>query len=72
MAAHEREKCDFELSMESFCRQWAPNDPYERAQFDAQLFSLVRQIYRDAQEPLIEHLGKMSTYATLTLPSVKP
>lgn len=64
----DREKRLFELGMEDFFRQWAPTDPYERSQFDAQLFSLVRQIYRDAQEPVLEQLGKIGMYAPLIFP----
>jgi hypothetical protein len=60
----EREKRVFELSMESFLRAWAPNDPCERAQFDTQLFSLVRQIYQDAQEPVLKQLGEIGKYTT--------
>ncbi len=61
----EREKRVFELSMESFLRAWAPNDPCKRSQFDAQLFSLVRQIYQDAQEPVLKQLGEIGKYVTL-------
>ena len=64
----EREKRVFELGMEDFLRQWAPDDPYERAQFEAQLFSLVRQIYCDAQEPILEQLGKVASFAPLVFP----
>jgi hypothetical protein len=64
----DREKRMYELQMESFVRQWAPDDPYEHAQFDAQLFSLVRQIYCDAQAPVLEQLGKVASYAPLALP----
>jgi hypothetical protein len=65
----EREKRAFELEMEVFFGRWAPEGPYERAQFEAQLFSLVRQIYRDAQEPLLEQLGKISSHVAM-LPDV--
>lgn len=67
MIEHEetRAKRVFELSMEAFLRAWAPSDSYERSQFEAQLFSLVRQIYRDAQEPVLKQLGEIGKYVTL-------
>jgi hypothetical protein len=42
----------FELQMEQFWKNWAPDDKYEAARFQAELSSLIRQVYREAQEPI--------------------
>lgn len=49
----------FESMMEDFIRQWSPDDPRERAEFCARLHSIVRQIYRDAQEPVFNELHRL-------------
>jgi hypothetical protein len=46
----------FELLMEQFWKNWAPDDRYEAARFSSELHALVRQIYRDAQEPAFKQL----------------
>ena len=60
-----------ELYMEQFWKRWAPDDKYEAAQFHAELHSLVRQIYRDAQEPLIKQwtavIAAMPLFPTTTV-----
>ena len=58
--ASERRKRTFEYQIEGFLNQWKPQDRYEASQFEAQLISLVRQIYADAQEPVLDHLTKIA------------
>lgn len=60
----ERQSRIFEVMMESFIKQWSPQDRREAAEFQAHLHSLVRQIYRDAQEPVLDRL----TAAIATMP----
>ena len=52
-------KRDFEYQMESFLNQWKPTDRFEASQFEAQLFSLVRQIYADAQAPILKQFDHL-------------
>ena len=61
----DRERRLFEYMIEAFVQAWAPQDRYERSQFDTQLHSLVRQIYADAQQPVLEQLGKIGMYSPL-------
>ena len=53
-ASSERDAKIFELQMEQFWKRWAPDDKYEAATFHAELSSLIRQVYRDAQEPMLK------------------
>lgn len=55
-----KEKMDarvFELQMEQFWKNWAPDDKYEAACFHAELMSLIRRVYIDAQEPIHKQLA---------------
>ena len=61
----EHDRKQFEYQMEDFIKRWAPDDRYERSQFDAQLISLVRQIYADAQQPVLDQLGKVAMFSPL-------
>jgi hypothetical protein len=72
MQSGEREKRRFELMMEAFFKEWAPQDGFDRDRFDRELFSLVRQIYHDAQVPVLEQLGKIASHMLFPPPSVKP
>lgn len=56
----EMRKRGFELQLESFMRQWGPDDPRERAEFEMQFVSLVRQIYTDAQAPILDRFTKLA------------
>lgn len=62
-AIEERDKRIFEMRVEEFYKRWAPEDPHERSQFEGALFSIVRQIYTDAQAPLLEQLTKIAMAA---------
>lgn len=50
----------FEYQIEQFLNQWKPQDRYEASQFEAQLHSLVRQIYTDAQAPILDRFTKLA------------
>ena len=66
----ERRKMVFENMIEAFSQQYCPQDRYDAAKFEAQLFSIARQIYEDAQAPLLKHITEMATYiATPTFPT---
>jgi hypothetical protein len=52
----------FEARMEAFIQQWAPEESYSRARFDMELIQLVREIYNDAQQPVLEQLGKLVSF----------
>lgn len=62
----ERDKRIFKHQMEYFLNQWAPADPYERSQFESHLHSLIRQIYTNAQQPLLDQLTKVMMAMPLT------
>lgn len=63
-----RNRMIFEQMMESFIKRWAPEDKYEIARFDAELHSLLRQVYRDAQDPLLIHMEKIMSAAVAISP----
>ena len=50
----------FEFMARAFFKRWQPNDPYEAAEFNTELFCLVRQIYVDAQQPVLDQLGVLA------------
>ena len=52
----ERELRQFEIMVEGFLQRWKPDDRYEASRFEAEMFSIVRQIYVDAQAPVLDHL----------------
>jgi len=56
----ERQTKLFERMMESFLKEWMPEDHYMAVDFERDFHMLVRQIYRDAQEPLLDHIAKIS------------
>lgn len=58
----------FEQMMESFIKRWAPDDKYAIAQFDSELHALIRQVYRDAQDPILIHLEKIMSAAVACAP----
>jgi hypothetical protein len=63
----------FEQQVEDFFRRFAPEDRSERVQFELSLFSLVRQIYADAQEPLLKQLtATIGAMATVQTPVIFP
>lgn len=51
----------FEAMMESFLKRWEPHHQEDRYAFHAELHSLIRQVYRDAQEPLFDQITKMAS-----------
>jgi hypothetical protein len=62
MRGKEREAKDqmiFEAMMEAFFKRWAPHNDYDKATFHAELSSLIRRVYIDAQEPLAKHITAM-------------
>lgn len=63
-----RQRAMFEDMIEHFTKSYRPSDPYEASEFDTQLHSLVRQIYRDAQQPLLDHITKMMGTIAATAP----
>lgn len=46
----------FESMAVEFIHKWAPKDPHESAQFNAELFSLVRTMFIDVQKPVQDTL----------------
>ena len=66
----ESRKRAFEHQMEDFIKRWRSDDRYDGAQFEAQLIMLMRQIYEDAQAPLLKQIMEMTTYmAVPTFPT---
>jgi hypothetical protein len=56
----------FEQMMEAFWKRWAPDDKYEAATFHAELSSLIRRVYIDAQEPLSKQI--MAIMSAMPIP----
>ena len=59
MSTLTRDSAIFERRMAEFLRNFAPNDPEARQRFELDLLMLVRQIYLDAQEPLLAQITRM-------------
>lgn len=55
----ERQARIFESMIEAFLNRYKPTDRYEASEFERDLHMLVRQIYRDAQDPLLDHITKL-------------
>lgn len=55
-----RDQRIFEHMIEGFIREWAPTDPRDKADFEMQLHSIIRQTFRDAQEPVLDRLMKIA------------
>ena len=55
----------FEHMIEAFLKRHKPNDRYDAAEFERELFMLVRQIYQDAQAPLLDTITKIAMAAPL-------
>lgn len=49
----------FEDMIEHFIKKWKPEDQHDRYRFEAELFSIIRQLYVDAQKPALEQLTKL-------------
>jgi uncharacterized protein (DUF2267 family) len=52
----ERERRILEAMMEDFYKRWLPEERCDQARFGTELHMLVRQIYREAQEPAFKQL----------------
>ncbi len=75
IAERDRDATDtmiFERMVEHFIKTWAPEDPRERAEFAAGLQIIVRQVYTDAQRPILDRFTKlamsMPSFPILTKP----
>jgi len=51
-----RQRMIFEKMIEAFIKNWKPSDQLDAYQFEAQLFSIIRQLYFDAQQPALDRL----------------
>lgn len=51
----------FEDMIGGFYTRWGPKDERDRDLFATQLHSIIRQAYRDAQEPLLSSISKSMT-----------
>ena len=49
----------FEQRMEQFSKNWAPDVPAIAARFHSEFHALVREIYYEAQKPLMEQLSTL-------------
>lgn len=54
----ERRKRVFEYQIEAFIETWKPYDRRNASRFETELIMLIRQVYADAQEPILEQLTK--------------
>lgn len=48
----------FEAMLSEFLTRYKPDDPIEANRFHIDLIMLVRQVYTDAQAPVLEHLSR--------------
>lgn len=60
-----RKRAMFEDMIEHFTKTYRPADPYHAAEFDRMFFSLVRQIYLDAQQPALDRLTQIAMAAPM-------
>lgn len=60
----------FEHMLEGFINHWAPADLRARAEFETQIVSLVRQVYDDAQAPVLDRL--LAVYERLPMTTLLP
>lgn len=58
----------FEQRMRQFIETWKPEDRRDASDFETQLVMLVRQIYADAQEPLLKHITNMCAAIPMIFP----
>lgn len=61
----ERQTRIFEQMIEAFLKEWMPEDHYMAIDFERQFHMLVRQIYRDAQEPLLDRITALASAMTM-------
>jgi hypothetical protein len=59
---------DLERRIRLFTDAWKPEDRRSASDFEAQLIMLVRQIYADAQEPLLKHIGDICRAMPMIMP----
>jgi hypothetical protein len=50
----DRKKRLFEYRLDAFLKQYRPDDPHLAHRFECELILLVREVYADAQEPLLK------------------
>lgn len=63
----------FETMMEAFFKRWAPADKYDATRFHSELSMIVRQVYTDAQAPLLTQITQLiSVMPMYPLNSIKP
>ena len=62
----------FEQMIEAFLKEWMPEDHYMAIDFERQFHMLVRQIYRDAQEPVLKHISSILGAMPMNLPRIIP
>lgn len=55
-----RQREMFQFMIESFVKRWAPANIHDAGQFHAEFHAIVRQIYRDAQEPLLSYITELA------------
>lgn len=62
----------FEYMAQDFFKRWQPEDPREAAQFSAEMFSIFRRIYMDAQKPAMDELIRVLKCLPIVYSGVKP
>ncbi len=58
---HERQR--FQARAYRFFEEWAPEHPEARSMFEAEFFTLIRDLYREAMEPFAQQLA--AAYMTM-------
>ena len=67
----EREQFMFEGMARRFFERWQPEDRRDAAQFNAEFFTLVRQIHIDAAEPMRKTMTQVLSTALFPAPIIK-
>lgn len=52
--------------MADFQEKWAPTDRYHASRFQSELFMLVREIHRDAMEPVTQALLRSYSHINIS------
>lgn len=55
----DRNQYVFEHRIEDFLKKYAPSDPWLRGEFDRDLLFIVRQIFEEAQAPILKQLTQV-------------
>lgn len=62
----------FEHHLEAFLKKWTPEDRDAAWHFNTELVMMVRQIYEDAQQPILDRFTQLAMSMPLPMLTTKP